>query len=92
MIGPYSTPSSHKIMPSMVAPETAGFEVAVTVKPGLTAAPAPGELTVMMSFVDGAGVLVAVRAAVASPTPRMLRTKHTTMSFTETLVGKTFED
>lgn len=49
MIGPYCTPSSHKIIPAIVAPETEGRELAVTVKLVPTVAPLAGELTVTKS-------------------------------------------
>ncbi len=51
MIGPYSTPSTLRIMPSIVAPGTEGLELAVTENPEIAAAPLDGELMVMMSSV-----------------------------------------
>lgn len=49
IIGPYWTPSSHRIMPSIVGPGTEGCDLAVTVKSGITFAPLAGEITVITS-------------------------------------------
>ena len=50
MIGPYWTPSTHKIMPAMLAPEIDGRADAVTVNPEDNVAPFAGELIVTMSL------------------------------------------
>ena len=69
MIGPYSTPSSQTIIPSIVAPETEGLELAVTVNAEPTVAPLAGEVTVItssefwVSCVKAAGALHKVKTA-----------------------------
>ena len=79
MIGPYSTPSSQMIMPSIVAPDTEGVELAVTVKPGFTVAASAGELTVITS----SEVSLAARAAGTLYRPKAPTTVHSRSTLTE---------
>src|SRR5437763_6740173 len=74
------------IMPPIVAPDTEGFELALTVKPELTVAPFEGELTVITSlagWVDGAVYTRFGRAADALRRPRMLKKKHSQTMWAE---------
>ena len=73
-------------MPSIVAPETEGLELAVTLKTELTVAPLAGELTVITSFEV---LAVFACAAGASQMFRTLRTIQRKIILTEPIEGGT---